>query len=275
MVKLKIYNNTSWSLVQTKNDDIYKRKNKDKWWEKYPSIYSSDLKEKDVDYNKEIERISLSRTKRNIKEICLCNDFQYFATITVNSKNSDRFSLQDCQDKMKKICHKLKRKNNEFKFLFITERHKDGAFHFHGLVKSLDLYVNSYGYYSSYDFDDIGFNSFSKIQDYNKCCTYITKYITKQCVRNESGQIYFCSRGLKKCTEYYMVDTDLKKLFNGNIFENEWCLKKDFDISCIDRGTLLRLNDYFQISDTILSQQNNNNITNLLQLLTNKFVRYI
>lgn len=274
MVKLKIYNNTSWSIIQTKNDEIYKRKNIDKWWEKYPTLYSSDLKENVTD-KEEIERISLSRTKRNIKEICLCNDFEYFATITVNSKNADRFSLQDCQELIKKICHKLKRKNFEFKFLFITEKHKDGAFHFHGLVKGLELYVNSNGYYSSYDFDNVGYNSFSKIQDYNKCCTYITKYITKQCIRNDSGQVYFCSRGLKKASEYYMLDTDLKKLFNCNIFENEWCLKKDFDISRIDRGTILRLNDYFQQCDKILSQQNNNNITNLLQLLTNKFFRYI
>lgn len=41
----------------------------------------------------EVERVSLSRTKRNIKEIALCNNFEYFVTITINSKSCDRYSL--------------------------------------------------------------------------------------------------------------------------------------------------------------------------------------
>lgn len=34
-------------------------------------------------FSSEINRISLSRTKRNIREICLSNDFEYFVTFTV------------------------------------------------------------------------------------------------------------------------------------------------------------------------------------------------
>lgn len=40
----------------------------------------------------ELDRISQSRTKREIKEIALCNFFTHFATLTVNSKYCDRFS---------------------------------------------------------------------------------------------------------------------------------------------------------------------------------------
>ena len=98
--------------------------------------------------DEEIERISLSRTKRNIKELALCNNFQYFATITINSRNCDRYSLIETQKILRKYLKKIKRNNNDFKYLFITEKHKDGAFHFHGLVANIPLYINTYGYFS-------------------------------------------------------------------------------------------------------------------------------
>lgn len=132
-------------------------------------------------------RTSLSRSRRMIRELALCNSFEYFATLTINSKNADRFSLSECQSLLKKKLKALKRKNNNFAYLFITEKHKNGAFHFHGLIKGVnDFYVNKNGYLSHELFDQIGFNSFSKINDYTKTCNYILKYITKECVKNEA-----------------------------------------------------------------------------------------
>lgn len=81
--------------------------------------------------DEELERISLSRTKRNIKELALCNNFQYFATVTIASTSCDRYSLIECQKKFKRKLKTIKKYNNNFKYLFITEKHKDGAFHFH------------------------------------------------------------------------------------------------------------------------------------------------
>lgn len=135
----------------------------------------------------EIERVSLSRTRRNIRELALSNGFEYFSTLTINSEYCDRFHLQECQDLLRKKLKKLKRKNQDFAYLFITEKHKDGAFHFHGLIKGVDdFYINDNGYLSHSVFDEIGFNSFSKIRDYSKTCNYILKYITKDCVKNEA-----------------------------------------------------------------------------------------
>ena len=74
---------------------------------------------------------NISRTKNKIKSYILANNWEYFATWTVNSKLCDRYSLQFTQDKMHKLMKKYKRKYKNFKFIFITENHKDGAFHFH------------------------------------------------------------------------------------------------------------------------------------------------
>lgn len=147
----------------------------------------------------EVERVSLSRTRRNIRELALSNNFEYFATLTINSDYCDRFHLTECQQFLRKKLKKLKRKNENFAYLFITEKHKNGAFHFHGLVKGVDdFYINENGYLSHKLFDEIGFNSFSKIRDYSKTCNYILKYITKDCVKNEARHsLYFQSRTKK------------------------------------------------------------------------------
>ena len=188
-----------------------------------------ELKKKNtfIDINsEEVQRASLSRTKRNIRELALCNNFEYFATFTVNSEKCDRFSLNEVQDNLKKILHKIKRRNKDFSFLIITEKHKDGAFHFHGLIKGIDnLYTNSNGYLSSYDFDLLGFNSFSLIKDYTKCCNYITKYITKDCIKNSHNQIYISSRGLLKATREELHNIDFIPTFT-----NDYVSIRDFTL---------------------------------------------
>lgn len=194
-----------------------------------------------VDYNKEeCQRTSLSRTKRNIRELALCNDFSHFATLTVNSEMADRYSLDICQEKLKQILKKIKRKYSNFRYLFITEKHLDGAFHFHGLIGGLpdDVFVvNEYGYLSMPIFDtSLGFNSFSPIKDYTRVCNYITKYITQACVKNSHNQIYISSRGLKKATkeEFDFID------FTPS-FSNDYCSILDLRLDKCNRSTLLKI----------------------------------
>lgn len=205
-------------------------------------------KKKNVTTDKEeLERQSLSRTKRNIKELALCNAFTHFATITVNSEFCDRFHLQDCQDKLKYIIQeRIRRKNKDFAYIFITEKHQNGSFHFHGLIKNLnDLYINKNGYLSHKAFDEIGFNSFLEINtennnSYDKVCSYITKYITKDCVKNENNQIYISSRGLKKATKYQIKNAN----FDEWSFENDYCKIKDINLET----DTLSYNDYYILS---------------------------
>lgn len=187
----------------------------------------------------EIERISISRTRRNIREIALSNGFEYFATLTINSQYCDRFHLTECQTLLRKKLYKLKRKNPNFAYLFITEKHKNGAFHFHGLVKGItDFYYNQNGYLSHSLFDEIGFNSFSQIRDYNKTCNYILKYITKDCVKNEQGTVYISSRGLKKADKYEIKPIQLDWTYN-----NDFCDIIDIDLTKTDKELLIRLQD--------------------------------
>lgn len=190
--------------------------------------------------NTESDICCLSRAKRMIREYSLCNDFTYFFTSTVNSELADRYSLSECQKNIRKVMKSIKRKNKAFIYLFITEKHKDGAFHFHGLCSDLELYINNNGYYSSKDFDKLGFNSFSKIKSKEKVSNYITKYITKDCVKNESGSIYFCSRGLKRAMSYELIDFDIYK--SGlKVWQNDYIIICDYNINDLTQEQLLYL----------------------------------
>ena len=136
-----------------------------------------------------VRRISLSRSKRNVREIAICNDFKYFVTLTINSAKCDRYSLEEVQDLMhksfKEYQRRCKRFNLFFKYLCITESHIDGAYHFHCLFTCVlddDIYINRYGYYSSHFFDvRLGFNSFSLINNINACSLYNKVYYKKLC----------------------------------------------------------------------------------------------
>lgn len=190
---------------------------------------------------KEVERVSVSRTRRNVRELSLCNDFEYFCTMTVNSAKCDRYSLDEVQDNLRKCLRNIRNDCDCFKYLIITEKHKDGAFHFHGLMSGLSelLYNNQFGYLSCKKLDVLGFNSFSRIQSLDRASNYIVKYITKSCVRNSHNQVYICSRGLKKAER-----TELNININNDIkfaFSNDFVNILDFDLQKSNRDFLLKI----------------------------------
>lgn len=202
-------------------------------------------KDSDYDVNSiESIRASLSRTKRNIRELALSNNFEYFCTITINSLKSDRYNLDVVQKNLKKILKKIKRKNSDFAYLIITEKHKDGAFHFHGLIKGItDLYENEHHYLSSQIFShELGYNSFSPIKSYEKCCNYITKYITKDCIKNTHNQVYISSRGLKKADKTEILPLNFKPTYS-----NDYISLLDFDITKLTQDDLLNFMKIEQI----------------------------
>ena len=178
----------------------------------------------------EVERISFCRTKRNLESICLCNNFDYFFTMTTNDKVVNRFSLDECQEKIKKIMKAYRRKNKDFKYIFITEECKKGGFHFHGFIKGADdndFFINNNGFLDHSVFNTLGYCSFIAVDRdrYVGLVRYCSKYITKDCIRNSHNQIYFCSKGLKKAEEFYLNEIP------GDVstwWDNDFCYIKDF-----------------------------------------------
>lgn len=173
------------------------------------------------------EEKSIMRSKRTLREIVLANDFEYFFTQTFNSNRTDNDFLSELLQKKFKA---YKRKNKDFEYVYIFEKHKDKkSYHIHGLVKSLgdDVYLNKNGFLSLGFFEDIGFNSLKKINgsldDKKRVANYVLKYIIKDIVKTSKNQRYFCSKYLKRPDKKFFKNYNLNN-FNV-LYENDFFIK--------------------------------------------------
>lgn len=100
-------------------------------------------------------------------------------------------------------------------------------------------------YYSKYFSKKIGFCTFSKIKSLSRVSSYITKYITKDCIVNENGYMYICSRGLKLP---YISDIKPINLDNINCFKRcfDFCITYDIDFNDLDMTQKLYLINHIQ-----------------------------
>lgn len=165
---------------------------------------------------------SLARTKKTVKELALCNDWDYFCTFTFSDDRSD-YDL--CLKKLTTFFENYKKRySKDFKYLVIPEFHRDKQnFHFHGLVKGVyDLVVpdmvlkrlssgdlidvpNSKKYFR-WNAYRLGFFNASVVRDSDRVRSYICKYITKDlCAMTDfkGRQLVLHSKGLKRPEKLY------------------------------------------------------------------------
>lgn len=133
---------------------------------------------------------SRHRTKQRIMHIAKsCNDFKYFLTFTFSPDVVDRYDYDQCSKLMSKYLNKLRGEYHGLKYIVVPERHKDGAFHFHGLFSVLP--VSSSGRYTrsgeqifnvaNYSY---GFTTATAIRDKRRSISYILKYISKDLIES-------------------------------------------------------------------------------------------
>ena len=84
---------------------------------------------------------SLSRSRSRVWELALCNPWDMFVTLTLSPAMCDRHDLNGTYKRVAKFFNNINsRTDAELKYLLIPEPHKDGAWHFHGLVSGLPLH---------------------------------------------------------------------------------------------------------------------------------------
>lgn len=170
---------------------------------------------------------SVSRAKARIFELAMCNEFEFFCTFTLDEKKHDRFDLKSFRKDFAQFIRNINRnRDDDHKILYlnIPEEHKNGAWHFHGLIKGLstelpfedlkaftlkdkipyrlrntiksgktvynwEKYAKKFGYFTC-----------TRIESREACARYCTKYITKSLAetsREKGDHLYFASQGLK------------------------------------------------------------------------------
>ena len=159
-------------------------------------------------WNAENERFSssVSRSRSRVKELAMCNKFEYFCTFTLSDEKQDRFDLKQwVKDFGNWIGNYNKRYNAKLEYLIIPEQHKNGAWHAHGLLKGISnasIITNKHGYLEiPYYSNRFGFMNMSPIRHQGRCATYVSKYITKDTVSTARvlgrwAHTFYSSRGL-------------------------------------------------------------------------------
>ena len=226
-------------------------------------------------YNTSSLESSLSRAKNSIRDYVLSNNFEFFVTLTLNSANCDRFSLTKCQDLLRKTLKSYKRKNKNFIYLLVTEKHENGAFHFHGFfsgINSEDLIEFNYEnfskipvkiqeflakgdkIYSLKHFDEkMGFCTLSRVKHLRKATNYCLKYVTKDCIRNEAGYIYINSHGLKRPITQEILPFDLS-YFGERVFSSQYVDIFDFNINELSQDEKIFLQYNIQNKESFLKE---------------------
>lgn len=232
-VKCKIYPDGSTNTVycnqkifnDTPTERIPKQKQDDKSDEnKLPLRKTVTVGKSGV--NDEVRSDSLKRAKDKIQDICLCNQFDYFVTLTFNPQKVDSFNVEDVKKLIKIWLNKGVARRN-YKYIAIPEYHKSGRIHLHALMSG-DLKLADSGHRHNgkiiYNIEDwqekFGFCTAIPIDgNINSLSYYITKYITKG---NDKifGRFYWSSKNLVREPEIAYGMTDF-----GNVNQFEYSVQ--------------------------------------------------
>lgn len=166
---------------------------------------------------------NIVRARNTIFELAMCNDWEYFVTLTLSPEKLeklglDRYNLTSFYKFFSKWLNNLPYK---IKYLLVPEKHKNGAWHFHGFMSGFDsdslklfdknehlpTYIlnkidNDEIIYNWIPYaDKFGFCDIEYIKNQEKCSSYVTKYISKELyktINNLGMHSYYCSLGLKR-----------------------------------------------------------------------------
>lgn len=167
---------------------------------------------------------NITRAKAKIFEYAMCNEFDYFVTLTLDRKKvANRKDLDLYIKNLGQYIRNTRTKTgHNIDYLLIPEQHKDGAWHMHGLIKGImasnlreftlndklpikmiELLKEGRKLFSWIGYSEkFGFNSLEPIKDIQRVSKYITKYITKDMLMTQidrkNKKLYYCSRGLKE-----------------------------------------------------------------------------
>lgn len=220
-----------YDRVVTKNDDKTEKRENEK----------KDIKKKK---NKEhSEKVSINRTVQTIYKYAQANHWDWFVTLTF--KRNGKVNVYDYSDVVKKVTKWLnnqRAKCPDLKYLFVPEMHKDGAFHFHGLLANCDgltftdsgrVAVGSKAYKRASQYADhptiynmdnwkYGFSTATKVKETAKVSSYICKYITKDLIDSiGKHRRFYPSNNLDLPFESeFLWDFDSIESFMADISEN-------------------------------------------------------
>lgn len=168
---------------------------------------------------------NIQRARNTIYDIAISNEWNYFITLTYSAEKCDRYSFVETSKKVRKYLNNFKNYHKidcpNFKYLIVHEMHKDGAYHYHGLIYlDDDATMSNSGKRTKKDQPIYnwtkwtnGWSTATKIDNVDACCNYITKYVTKSISEEytKGQRRYYYSQNCKKpvINRYIIDDNEL------------------------------------------------------------------
>lgn len=173
---------------------------------------------------------ALSRAKNMVRELALCNRWEYFVTLTFDDR-WDRYSLKDRLKEFLQWIQNCNKSGASIRYLLVPEFHQDGAVHFHALMSGIEPSPRPFNWPESvnrkedgsyYDIwkdysDRYGYSAVEPVNDPVAVGFYVSKYITKSLAESSEFvgvHTYYRSRGLQRALEV------------GSLYHECWALDK-------------------------------------------------
>lgn len=153
---------------------------------------------------------SAARARKELFELCACNDFDLFFTLTLDKEKVDRYDYKTIVSRLSVwLDNRVRRRG--LRYIAVPELHKDGAIHFHGLcnseacrLKDSGVKDNGHVVFNITDWK-LGFTTAIRLYgEPNAAAHYVAKYVTKSSAGGTIGGRYFYHGGeLQKARCYY------------------------------------------------------------------------
>lgn len=218
-----------------------------------PGIEDDRAKSRKGTVNDEKLANNIFRARSKVRELVLCNPWDYWCTFTLDKAKYDRYNLKGYVKGLGEFLHGYNRRcdpADKVKYLLIPEMHKDGAWHMHGFIKGIradDIYRNKQGCLSWRQYEDkFGFISMKRIEGMNaieKLSSYMLKYMTKEIsntVKELGAHSYYSSQGLQTAQMLYKGHAQLHCSWDWE-HSDGYCKVKTFDTREDDLGEYLEI----------------------------------
>lgn len=164
------------------------------------------------------QRRAARRARKQLFELCACNDFDLFFTLTLNKEMIDRYDYKTVVRKFGQWADNHVRRKG-LRYVAVPELHKDGAVHFHGLCNAAAVRLVDSGKTDKKSGQKVynlpgwhlGFTTAIYLYGARDAAAhYVSKYVTKQAGGGTIGGRYYLHGGdlqRARC-KYYHEDYD-------------------------------------------------------------------
>lgn len=160
---------------------------------------------------------SQRRARSKVRRLALANEFRWFVTLTLSPEHIDRYDGAEIVRRLGRWCDNMVRRHG-LRYILVPERHKDGAFHFHGFFSDA-VRVTDSGHTDDhgrkiYNLPQwtLGFTAAMELYgEYPAAVAYVCKYIGKQDGERPLGRWYYSGGALVEPRREY-VDMDFREM---------------------------------------------------------------